>query len=203
MSEHAPLFIAVTRYRAAPEGADLARTGAIQRATVGAPGALGATVFRSTTDGGEMLRITWWESLEARDRLHASGAGQRLALGSGPAREFYALVHDGRSAARHERDPNAPLFVAITRYRAEAADDAAERTRGIQQAVAGAPGALGAQVFHSTTDPQAMLRITWWESLEARDHLHASEVGRHLGLGSGPPREFYRIVADSRRADIR
>jgi heme-degrading monooxygenase HmoA len=197
------MFIAVTRYDADPTGADLARTEGIQRATAGAPGALGATVFRATTDDRQMLRITWWESLDARDRLHASDAGRALALGSGPPREFYALVHDGRAPGRHERAADAPLFVAITRYRVEAVGDAVDRTRGIQQAIAGAPGALGAQVFRAITDAEQMLRITWWDSLEARDRLHASEVGRRLGLGSGPPREFYRLVADSRRAEIR
>jgi len=90
------MFIAVTRYQADPDHADLERTGAIRQTAQGAPGALGVMVFRSTSDPTQMMRITFWESLEARDRLHQSEAGRRLGLGGGPPREFWELVLDDR-----------------------------------------------------------------------------------------------------------
>lgn len=95
------------------------------------------------------------------------------------------------------------MFIAVTRYRTEPGAADLDRTQAITQATEGAPGALGAMVFRSTTDPGEMMRITFWESLEARDQLHASALGRQLGLGGGPPREYYELVTDTRRPGAR
>jgi heme-degrading monooxygenase HmoA len=94
------------------------------------------------------------------------------------------------------------MYIAVTRYQADPDHSDLERTAAIQQATQGAPGALGAMTFRSTTDPTQMMRITFWESLEARDRLHDTEAGRKLGLGSGPPREFWELVRDDRRPAI-
>src|SRR3954447_9162752 len=146
------MYVAVTRYTADPQGADVARTRAIQDATGGTPGALGATVFRSTTDPTQMMRITWWESLEVRDRLHASAAGRSLGLGEGPLREFYEMLYDGCTGASQARDTEAATFVVATRYQADLADADADvaQARAVGEATREVPGALGRMVFRAT-----------------------------------------------------
>jgi len=92
------------------------------------------------------------------------------------------------------------MFIAVTRYEVDPnqAQQGAAQWQDIQQSVRGTPGWLGAQVFRSVSDPNKMMRITMWESLEVRDQLHSSEAGRRLGLGQGPEREFYELVNESR-----
>jgi len=92
------MFIAVTRYEQAPEqqGEGAERWQTIRDQVKGTPGWLGSQTFRSTTDPKKMMRITMWESLDVRDRLHASETGQRLGLGQGPDREFYELINESR-----------------------------------------------------------------------------------------------------------
>jgi heme-degrading monooxygenase HmoA len=94
------MFIAVTRYEQDPaRPSDPAYAAAIAALMQQTEGWLGTQVFRSTTDPRQMMRITIWESLDVRDRAHATAEGQRLALGSGPQREFYELVREDRPGA--------------------------------------------------------------------------------------------------------
>ncbi|MBI3016284.1 MAG: antibiotic biosynthesis monooxygenase [Candidatus Tectomicrobia bacterium] len=91
------MFIALTRYEGNPDQPiDEQRLNAIQEAAAEIEGWLGSMVFRSTTDPKKMMRITMWESLEVRDRFHASESGRRLGLGEGPQREYYELVRETR-----------------------------------------------------------------------------------------------------------
>jgi len=92
------------------------------------------------------------------------------------------------------------MFIAVTRYEVDPNQQQEGQTRwqDIQSSVKGTPGWLGAQTFRSVNDPNKMMRITMWESLEVRDRLHGSEAGRRLGLGSGPEREFYELMNESR-----
>jgi hypothetical protein len=85
------MFIAVTRYEQDPaRPSDPAYAAAIAALMQQTEGWLGTQVFRSTTV---------WESLDVRDRAHATDEGRRLALGSGPQREFYELVREDRPAS--------------------------------------------------------------------------------------------------------
>jgi heme-degrading monooxygenase HmoA len=99
------MIVSITRFTVDPEvGLNNDKIDEVISVTSTHPGWLGAYVFRSPEEPGQMVRFTYWESQEARDSLYDSAAAHAVGLTERPeGREVLELVRADRP-----QDPSAP-----------------------------------------------------------------------------------------------
>ena len=99
------MFVSITRFKVDPAvGLDNDHLDKVIAVTSAQPGWMGAYVFESPEEPGQMVRFTYWESLEARDALYDSPAANAIGLKERPqGREVLSLVRADRP-----RDPASP-----------------------------------------------------------------------------------------------
>lgn len=87
------MYVSITRFTVDPAvGLDDARIDEVISVTSKHPGWLGAYVFKNPDDPAQMIRFTYWESLEARDSLYDSPAARAIGLTERPqGREVFVL----------------------------------------------------------------------------------------------------------------
>jgi quinol monooxygenase YgiN len=88
------MYVSITRFTVDPDvGMDNKRIDEVISVTRTQPGWLGAYVFCDPENPAQMIRFTYWESLEARDSLYDSPAAQAIGLTERPqGREVFELV---------------------------------------------------------------------------------------------------------------
>jgi heme-degrading monooxygenase HmoA len=91
------MYVSITRFKVNDAGLDNERIDEVVNVTRRHPGWLGAYVFRDPDDASQMVRFTYWESLEARDSLYESQAARAIGLTEPPTgREVLELVRADR-----------------------------------------------------------------------------------------------------------
>lgn len=98
------MYVSITRFTVDEEnGLQNDRIDEVISVTSKHPGWLGAFVFRDPENPTNMVRFTYWASLEARDSLYESDAAVAIGLKEPPkGREVLELVRADRPA-----DPSA------------------------------------------------------------------------------------------------
>lgn len=104
------MYVSITRFTVDPEvGLNNEQIDRVIAVTSKHPGWLGAYVFHSPEDPGQMVRFTYWESLEARDALYDSPAAQAIGLTERPqGREVLQLVRADRPVDPSAATPAPP-----------------------------------------------------------------------------------------------